>query len=264
MKEALVSMLLDPGNAAHQSRWFAPGSAPSASFPVQELFDALQNFPIGVAICDRRLCFEAVNRKLAEINNVPLEEHPGRPVQEFVGNLASTVNSRLEQVFSTGRPLYNAQLIGQLGANPVPGQWLENYFPILDDFGRVAKVGVFLVSLQGVRPHSGPNRTFPGSAIPTDWQSSIPLSIAKQASILKEHSASTEDQCHHQILTARETNVLRLLASGASSKEVSAILAISVKTVDTYRSRLMLKLHATSFAHLVHYAIRNQFINLQA
>jgi DNA-binding CsgD family transcriptional regulator len=264
MKEALVSMLLNSGTFSHQSLWFAPGSFPSTSFPVQQLFDALRNFPIGIAICDRRLYFSAVNAKLAEINNIPLEEHPGRPVQDFVGSLASTVAARLEQVFRARQPLHNAELIGRLGANPDLGHWLENYFPILDDRQRVAQVGVFLISFPAAQLHSGPNRTLPGSTVLTGWQSSLLASTSEQENVSKAHYASNGDQCQRQALTARETDVLRLLANGASSKEVSAILAISVKTVETYRARLMLKLHATSVAHLVHYAIRHQVVDLQA
>jgi DNA-binding NarL/FixJ family response regulator len=64
-------------------------------------------------------------------------------------------------------------------------------------------------------------------------------------------------------LSARETDVLTLLAQGVSIKQVSAILAISVKTVETYRYRLMRKLGASSLAQLVHFAIRHQLVELQ-
>jgi DNA-binding CsgD family transcriptional regulator len=64
-------------------------------------------------------------------------------------------------------------------------------------------------------------------------------------------------------LTPRELDVLRLLAIGHGSKQVASALGISHKTVDQYRSRVMLKTNAQSVAQLVHYAIRNQIIEIQ-
>jgi DNA-binding CsgD family transcriptional regulator len=64
-------------------------------------------------------------------------------------------------------------------------------------------------------------------------------------------------------LSPRELDVLRLLATGKCSKEVASALGISLKTVDTYRWRVMLKTNAKSVAHLVHYAIRHKLVGLQ-
>jgi DNA-binding CsgD family transcriptional regulator len=264
MSEAPHSSELDTETSSSRCRWFALGLFSATSFPIRQLFEALGSSPIGIAICDRNLRFVAVNSRLAEINGIPPDAHPGRPVSEFVGDLTSTVESRLERVFGTGQPLNNAELIGRLGANRDPGHWLENYFPILDDCGRVVQVGVFLISLIGLRPRSDPNLAFPGSAPPTGGHSSPLRGAVERANASKAHFSPNMGQSRWEALTARETDVLRLLASGASTKEASAILAISVKTVDTYRTRLMIKLHATSVANLVHYAIRHGILDLQA
>jgi DNA-binding NarL/FixJ family response regulator len=58
------------------------------------------------------------------------------------------------------------------------------------------------------------------------------------------------------LLTTREREVLCLLARGRRAKEVAADLGISVKTVETYRSRLMHKLRIDNLAGLVKFAIR--------
>jgi DNA-binding CsgD family transcriptional regulator len=63
-------------------------------------------------------------------------------------------------------------------------------------------------------------------------------------------------------LSRREREVVRLVAEGKTSKEISSALVISVRTVETYRARLMLKLRATSTAQLVHYAIRNRIVTV--
>jgi DNA-binding NarL/FixJ family response regulator len=62
-------------------------------------------------------------------------------------------------------------------------------------------------------------------------------------------------------LTGREREVLQLLAEGRTNKEVAALLAISVKTVETHRANIMRKLNLHSISELVHYAIRNRMIN---
>jgi DNA-binding NarL/FixJ family response regulator len=62
-------------------------------------------------------------------------------------------------------------------------------------------------------------------------------------------------------LTPREREIVQLLAEGKSNKEVSAVLGISIKTVETHRSTSMRKLRLDSFADLVRYAIRNKIIS---
>lgn len=64
-----------------------------------------------------------------------------------------------------------------------------------------------------------------------------------------------------QVLTKRERQVLRLLAEGQRTKDIAATLGISPKTVETYRSRMMLKLGIDNLAGLVKLAIRSGLIS---
>jgi DNA-binding NarL/FixJ family response regulator len=57
-------------------------------------------------------------------------------------------------------------------------------------------------------------------------------------------------------LTPREREVLQLVAEGKTTKEVAAVLGISVKTAESHRSRIMEKLDIHETASLVRYAIR--------
>jgi len=61
-------------------------------------------------------------------------------------------------------------------------------------------------------------------------------------------------------LTPREREIVQLLAEGKSSKEVAAVLGISVKTAETHRTNLMRKLGVHSVSEIVRYAIRNRII----
>jgi DNA-binding NarL/FixJ family response regulator len=61
-------------------------------------------------------------------------------------------------------------------------------------------------------------------------------------------------------LSDRERQVLHHLAMGKSNREMASILNVSVRTVETYRARVMLKLGLRSLAELVRYALRNDII----
>jgi len=57
-------------------------------------------------------------------------------------------------------------------------------------------------------------------------------------------------------LTSREREVLQLIAEGKTTTEIADLLGISVKTVESHRTRLMEKLDIRQTAGLVRYAIR--------
>ena len=61
-------------------------------------------------------------------------------------------------------------------------------------------------------------------------------------------------------LSERERQVLPLLADGLQNKQIAEQLGVSVKSIETYRSRLMAKLGLTSTAELVRYAIREGIV----
>jgi two-component system invasion response regulator UvrY len=64
----------------------------------------------------------------------------------------------------------------------------------------------------------------------------------------------------HETLSDREFQVLRLIAAGKSVKEIAAELSLSVKTVSTYRARMLEKMNLGTNAELIHYAIQNHLI----
>lgn len=64
----------------------------------------------------------------------------------------------------------------------------------------------------------------------------------------------------HEHLSNREFQVLQLLASGRTASEIATELSLSVKTISTYRSRLLEKLNMKSTAELMHYAIENRLV----
>jgi len=72
----------------------------------------------------------------------------------------------------------------------------------------------------------------------------------------------TEAQETGPVLSAREREIVQLLAEGASNKDVARALGISVKTAETHRSNIMRKMQFASLSDLVKYAVRNKIIEV--
>jgi DNA-binding NarL/FixJ family response regulator len=69
------------------------------------------------------------------------------------------------------------------------------------------------------------------------------------------------DEPEQATLTTRQTEVLKLIADGLSTKDIARHLNLSVKTVDTHRSQLMKQLGIHEVAGLVRYAMRVGLVN---
>jgi DNA-binding NarL/FixJ family response regulator len=67
-------------------------------------------------------------------------------------------------------------------------------------------------------------------------------------------------QLPHEALTVRELQVLRLIATGLTHKEIAAELGLSEKTVATYRQRVTDKLGISSAVELTRYALRHRLV----
>lgn len=64
----------------------------------------------------------------------------------------------------------------------------------------------------------------------------------------------------HEILSDREFQVLQMMASGKTVTEIAEELNLSVKTVSTYRARMLEKTRMKNNAELIRYAIKNQLV----
>jgi DNA-binding NarL/FixJ family response regulator len=78
----------------------------------------------------------------------------------------------------------------------------------------------------------------------------------KLAASLEEHTQTAP----HELLSNREFQVLRLIASGKEVHEIADELFISVKTVRTYRDRVLEKLNLKNEVELAHYAIQHGLV----
>ena len=79
--------------------------------------------------------------------------------------------------------------------------------------------------------------------------------------ILADALGDDGDKLPHELLSDREFEVFRALSRGRSIREISETLAISTKTVHTYRARILQKLHMKSNADLITYAMSHQLFD---
>ena len=77
---------------------------------------------------------------------------------------------------------------------------------------------------------------------------------------LLENYLLTQKGGNSAVLSARERLVVQLIAEGHSNKEMSHILNLSIKTIESHRASAMRKLNVNSTAGIVRYAIRNKLI----
>lgn len=88
------------------------------------------------------------------------------------------------------------------------------------------------------------------------------LSAAVSKTVIASYLERSGDGGGQALLTARQSQVLKLIAEGRSTKEVSFELKLSVKTIETYRAQIMDKLDIHDLPGLVRYAIRQGIILL--
>jgi DNA-binding NarL/FixJ family response regulator len=69
------------------------------------------------------------------------------------------------------------------------------------------------------------------------------------------------DKLPHETLSDREFQVLALISSGKTVSEIAEELALSVKTISTYRTRILEKMQMKTNAELTHYAIQNRLVD---
>lgn len=94
-------------------------------------------------------------------------------------------------------------------------------------------------------------------------QSYLSPSIAH--TVIKDYvqQQSTDETTASAILTAKEREVLQLIAEGHTTKQIASSLHVSVKTIETHRKKIMEKLNIHSIAELTKFAIRQGLTSLE-
>lgn len=110
---------------------------------LSELETIYDSAPVGLSVFDPQLTYLRINKKMAEINGVPVEEHIGHTPWEVVPDLAGQEEVLLRQVLETSQPIWNEEVSGETPAQPgVLRTWLEHWLPLKDAAGNLIGVNV--------------------------------------------------------------------------------------------------------------------------
>jgi len=85
----------------------------------------------------------------------------------------------------------------------------------------------------------------------------VTASLAEQ---LARAASAEVDRPRHAVLSEREHEVLRLIGSGLAVSQIAEQMSLSVKTVSTYRRRVLDKMGLRNNAQLTHYAVKHQLV----
>ncbi|ERT08522.1 sensory box protein [Lyngbya aestuarii BL J] len=104
-----------------------------------------ESSPVGLFLVDSEFRFMRVNAVLAEINNLPVEEHLGKTVSEVVPELADQLMPIYRQVLETGEAVRNLEIEGKKPDEPeTEGCWLATYYPVERENGQRALGGIIV------------------------------------------------------------------------------------------------------------------------
>lgn len=84
---------------------------------------------------------------------------------------------------------------------------------------------------------------------------------AAQAERMVDELTGDSNRQPHELLSDREYEILCLIASGRTPTQIAKQLSLSVKTVSTYRARILEKMRLTTNAELTHYAIKSDLVS---
>jgi two-component system invasion response regulator UvrY len=104
---------------------------------------------------------------------------------------------------------------------------------------------------------SAPEELMKALRLAAHGKSYINPAVAEQ--LVLNIGGKSEDLPHNR-LSDREFQVLGMIASGHSIKQIAIELALSVKTVSTYRARILEKMNMKNNAEIISYAIKNELV----
>ena len=113
-----------------------------------ELDSMLANATVGLAFADRDLRCIRINQYLADIDGFPIEEHLGRKLHDLVPHFAESIESDIQEVFATGRPVSGREIALERAARPSEKRYLVlGHYPVFSADGSVLSVGTSVTDI---------------------------------------------------------------------------------------------------------------------
>ncbi len=113
---------------ADRSRAQLQGSLAAANALLDTLFDAA---PVGLGFWDLQFRYVRLNRALAVMNGLPIEDHLGKTVPEVLPSLGQKVNALFRRVIDEGTAVRDIELAGETPAQPGAARWWRaSFYPV--------------------------------------------------------------------------------------------------------------------------------------
>lgn len=113
-----------------------------------ELEAMLEHAPIGIALLDLDLRFLRLNRVLAEMNGLSIDEHIGKSIHDIVPDVAPAADAPFRQVIQTAQPILGLTFEGTTPAQPhLRRTWREDVYPRFDRDGTLLGLTVMAVEI---------------------------------------------------------------------------------------------------------------------
>lgn len=195
---------------------------------------AYDSAPIGLCVFDLELRYVQINDWLARINGIPADGHLGLRISEVLPQVAQAVEAQLCRVIETGDPILGGTAVAETPAHPgIAHRYRHNYVAVRGPDGAVSAVSVVVEDLGPCDPE-GPGSETLGNA-------ELPAAPACE-------------------LTARESQVLRLIAEGLTSRDIAERCEVSLRTIDAHRRNISFKLGISGTAAFVEFARRSGLV----
>lgn len=144
LKEAQVSSVQSE-EALRKSEEELRGSQELARARFALLQAVYATAPVGLCFVDTNFRFIHINRKMAEISGVPVEEHIGKKVREVIPEMADTIEAGYRYVLESGNPVEAIEMTGDAQRREGSGRyWLASHYPVKDTEGRVFGVNTVM------------------------------------------------------------------------------------------------------------------------
>lgn len=102
---------------------------------------------IGFAVLDNDFRYRGINSALAAMNGVAASAHNGRCIDDVVGEAALSIKTTIKQLLASGADSLSLDVLAQLPTMREPGHWVETYFKIRGQSGKVTRIGGIVVDV---------------------------------------------------------------------------------------------------------------------
>jgi two-component system cell cycle sensor histidine kinase/response regulator CckA len=110
-----------------------------------QLDTLLSSAPIGFAFYTPDLVYRRINRYLAAINGLPVEQHLGKTLREVLPEMSLVLEPLLQQVMDTGEPILDLEITGEPNPNSLQKHyWLVSLYPVRIQAGELLGAGVLV------------------------------------------------------------------------------------------------------------------------